>query len=316
MFTARDLTIQQLRCFVAVADEGQFTAAADELRVAQPSISAQIHRLEQVLNVALFHRGRRPIALTDAGVALLPLARRVLHGVDEVFQGADELEGLRRGHVTIGATPSIGATLLPLVLARFRQRYPNVSLSVVERHSEEIAESLEAGVLDLAVVVGPLARATLEQSTLAVERMVVVVGNDHVLADRDTITIGELRGVPLIMFHEGYDVRASTLHAFEAAGFAPLVALDGAEMATAHSFVAAGIGAAIVPSIVATMNDDLHVIELTDPVIERSICLVRDVRHTPSRAAQTLGDEITAFLESGGWPLGSGGFLRRARDAR
>ncbi len=314
MFSAQDLTLQQLRCFVAVADEGQFTAAADELRVAQPSISAQIHRLENVLGVALFHRGRRPIALTDAGSTLLPIARRVLRGVDEVFHGADEIEGLHRGHVTIGATPSIGATLLPLVLAQFRHHYPDISLSFVERHSEQIAESLESGVLDLALVVGNLAHSTLEQRTLAVERMVVVVGEHHALADRDAITISELRGVPLIMFHEGYDVRTATLRAFDAAGFAPLVALDGAEMATAHAFVAAGIGAAIVPSIVATMNSDLHIIALTDPVIERTICLVRDVRHTLSRAARTLRDEITSLLESGGWPPNTAGDIRLTHE--
>lgn len=312
MFTARDLTLQQLRCFVAVADEGQFTAAADELRLAQPSISAQIHRLEQVLGVPLFHRGRRPIALTDAGSALLPLARRVLHGVDEVFEGADELDGLRRGHVTIGTTPSIGATLLPLVLAQFRSHHPQVSISFVERHSEEIAQSVEAGTLDLALVVGPLINETLEQTTLAIERMVVVVGQDHPLATRETIAISELRGVPLIMFHEGYDVRAATLAAFEKAGFAPTIAIDGAEIATAHSFVAAGIGAAIVPSIVATMNDDLHVIHIDDQVMERTICLVRDVRHTLSRAAMALRDEIVDFLAAGSWPTTAQGDIRLA----
>ncbi len=310
MFSARDLTIQQLRCFVAVADEGQFTAAADELRLAQPSISAQIHRLEQVLGVSLFHRGRRPIALTDAGATLLPLARRVLRGVDEVFEGANELDGLHRGHVTIGTTPSIGATLLPLVLAQFRQRYPQVSISFVERHSEEVAQSVEAGILDLALVVGPLFNDTLEQTALAVERMVVVVGADHELAGRDTIAISELRGVPLIMFHEGYDVRASTLMAFEKAGFAPTIAIDGAEMATAHSFVAAGIGAAIVPSIVATLNDDLHVIHIDDQVMERTIYLVRDVRHTLSRAAVALRDEIFEFLAAGSWPSTDAGDIR------
>ncbi len=312
MFSARDLTLQQLRCFVAVADEGQFTAAADELRLAQPSISAQIHRLEQVLGVSLFHRGRRPIALTDAGLSLLPLARRVLNGVDEVFQGADELDGLHRGHVTIGTTPSIGATLLPLVLARFHSRYPNVSISFMERHSEEIAQSIEAGTLDLALVVGPLVNETLEQTALAIERMVVVVGSDHELATRETIAISELRGVPLIMFHQGYDVRAATLTAFERAGFAPTVAIDGAEMATAHSFVAAGIGAAIVPSIVATMNNDLHVIQIDDQVMERTICLVRDVRHTLSRAAMALRDEIIDFLTAGSWPANTEGGIRLA----
>jgi len=83
-------------------------------------------------------------------------------------------------------------------------------------------------------------------------------------------------------------------------------------MATAHSFVAAGIGAAIVPSIVATMNDDLHVIHIDDQVMERSICLVRDVRHTLSRAAMALRDEIVDFLAAGSWPTMAQGDIRLA----
>src|SRR5580698_2625048 len=95
----------QLEYFVAVAEEGQFTRAAERLHVAQPSISAQIRRLEKTLGAPLFHRGPGPVTLTDAGQALLPLARRVLADLAEVVQGVADLESLQRGRVAIGATP-------------------------------------------------------------------------------------------------------------------------------------------------------------------------------------------------------------------
>ena len=301
MFSSRDLTIQQLRCFVAVADEGQFTAAADELNVAQPSISAQINRLEHVLGVTLFHRGRRPIALTDAGQQLVPLARRVLAGIDDVFSEAEDLEGLRRGHVTIGTTPSIGATLLPPLLAAFRRRYPGVAVSFVERHSREIATALEMGDLDLALMVGPIAHPNLAISTLAHEHLIVIVGRDHPLATHQTVRLSDLANVPLIYFHEGYDVRTTTESAFAAAGLHPSVALEGAEIGTVHAFVAAGLGAAIVPGLVAAMSDDVVALDLVDPTIERTVCVAYDQRHSLSRAATALLEAVRDETVNGDW---------------
>ncbi len=305
MFSPRDLTVQQLRCFVTVADEGQFTAAADELQMAQPSISAQIARLETVLGVSLFVRGRRPISLTEAGRELLPIARRALTTVEDVFHAVDELDGLRRGHVTIGATPSIGATLVPRALASFRAAHPEVSLALVERDTDTLASDLVAGRLDLALVVGPFVRTHADVTTLATERLALLMREDHPLAHRAEVRIGDLRDVPLIMFHEGYELRTATLQAFADAGFEPLVAMDGAEVATVHAFVAAGLGAAIVPSILATMDDSLTLVHLAEPVIERTICLVRDSRHPLTRAARVLREVIEAEITTA-WPPGAG----------
>lgn len=302
MTSPRDPSIHQLEYFVAVAEEQQFTRAADRLHVAQPSISSQIRRLEQTLGTPLFHRGRGPATLTDAGKELLPLARRVLRDLAEVIHAVTEVEGLRRGHVAIGATPSLGATLLPAVLARFHRRYPGVSLAVTERASQYLVEGLESGTLDLALAIMPLHQPMLERVVLAIEELVVVTAADHVLAGRQRITIADLRDVPMIMFREGYDLRPATLAAFERAGFAPSVALEGVEIGSVLSMVAAGLGAAIVPSIVATGKAGLNVLRLHSPRLEREIGLVKRQDHAPSRAAAALSAEITRFLTQSGWP--------------
>jgi len=302
MVSPKDLSIHQLEYFVAVAEEGQFTRAAERLHVAQPSISAQVRRLEQVLDTPLFHRGGGPVTLTDAGKELLPLARRVLSDLAEINRGVTEVEGLRRGHVAIGATPSLGATLLPAVLARFHHQHPGVSLTVTERDSRHLLEGLESGMLDLALTIMPLRQPMLECLVLAIEELVVVTAIDHVLADRHGIEIADLRDVPMVMFREGYDLRSATLAAFERAGFAPSVALEGVEMNSALSMVAAGLGAAIVPSIAATGRSDLRVLRLHSPRFEREVGLVRRQDHAPSHAAAALSAEITAFLSQSGWP--------------
>jgi DNA-binding transcriptional LysR family regulator len=285
-----------------VAVERQFTAAADTLNLAQPSISAQVHHLEEVLGTPLFQRDRRPVMLTDAGLELLPLARRVLSSLDDVVHGVSEVEGLRRGHVTIGATPSLGVTLLPIALARFHHRYPGISITIVERNSVVLLEALESAALDLALVIMAQPRPMLDSVALAVEQLVVVVSRDYPLAQRDRISIADLDGVPMIMFREGYDLRSATFNAFARAGLSPTVALDGAEMGSVHSLVAAGLGAAIVPSIVATDDEEVKVLHMESPPLERTISLVRPLQHTPSRAASALSLEITSYLNEHGWP--------------
>jgi DNA-binding transcriptional LysR family regulator len=294
-----------LRCFIAVANEQQFTAAAETLNLAQPSLSSQIHNLEEVLGTPLFQRDHRPVMLTDAGLELLPLARRVLSSLDDVVHGVSEVEGLRRGHVTIGATPSLSATLLPGALARFHQRYPGIAITIVERDSVVLLESLESAALDLALVITSLPHPTLDSVALAVEQLVVIVARSNPLAQRVEASIADLEGVPMIMFREGYDLRAATYNAFARAGLSPTVALDGAEMGSVHSLVAAGLGTAIVPSIVANDDADVKVLHMKTPPLERTISLVRPLQHTPSRAAAALSLEITDYLNENGWPKNS-----------
>jgi DNA-binding transcriptional LysR family regulator len=302
MSMVEGLTVQQLRYFVAVADEQQFTRAAEHLNVAQPSLSSQINRLEQALGVSLFHRTVRPVTLTDAGQELLPLARRVLASVNDVMRGVAEVEALRRGQITVGATPSLGATLLPRVLSHFHQHYPEIALTVVERHSDDLVSQLESGALDVALAILPLTRPTLEVTVLATEELVLMVAADHPLAQHDEVQIRDLRDVAMIMFREGYDLRTATINAFARAGFAPTIGLEGAEVGSVHSYVVAGLGAAIVPSIVAMGQPGVKALHIASPTLERTIGIVRPGHHAPTRATAALIDEITSMIARGEWP--------------
>jgi DNA-binding transcriptional LysR family regulator len=304
--------LHQLEYFVAVAEDRHFTRAAERLRVAQPSVSAQIRQLERTLGTPLFHRAPGKITLTDAGELLLPLARRALGDVTALVDEVTELDSLRRGRVAIGATPSLSTTLLPAALGRFHHRYPGVALAVTEQGSERLVAGLESGELDVALAILPLHQPLLESVTLAVEELVVVTGADHPLAGRRRIGIADLRQVPLVMFREGYDLRAMTLRVCHDAGFEPVVALEGGEMAGVLALVGAGLGAAIVPSIVAAAHPNLHRLRVRSPSLRREIGLVHRSDRALSRAAAALASEITALLATSGWPSSSPPGLRVA----
>ena len=150
------MQFQQLAYFVAVARTRHFTQAADQLGVAQPTLSKQIRVLENSLGTALFVRDRGSIGLTSAGTALLPHAERILVDVDTAQRAVHEVAGLRRGRVRLGATPSVCDGLLPDVLTSFHAAHPDLELEVREAGSPLLTRDLLRGRLDLALVIVPL----------------------------------------------------------------------------------------------------------------------------------------------------------------
>ena len=288
------MELHQLRYFVAVAERRHFTRAAAALGVAQPSVSKQIRRLEADLGDALFDRTAGGVALTDAGTVLLPWAKRVLADLDAARAEVVGLASLEGGRLSVGATPSVSTVLLPPILAEFHRAHPGVSLTVQEAGSRELVARLEAGDLDLALVVLPVPHDDVLATTPVLrEDLVLAVPAGHPLARRRAVRMAELRGVPLVMFREGYDLRTTTIAACEAAGFHPIFAVEGAEMDGVLRMTAAGIGVAVVPGIVVEHGGPLVAIRLTEPTLSRSIGLAHHRGRRRSRAA----DAFSALLQ-------------------
>jgi DNA-binding transcriptional LysR family regulator len=254
------MQLQQLGYFIAVAETRHFTQAAEALGVAQPSLSKQIRALETELGAALFSRARGNIALTPAGESLLPLATRILADVDTARLEVQELAGLRRGRVRLGATPSLCAGLLADVLHRFHSAYPGIRLLVEEGGSRDLVREVTRGALDLALVILPLAEDTpLVTNPILRENLVVVSpvhggsaapGGGPLLPRRPYLRITDLRDRPMVMFRQGYDLREATIGACRQAGFEPRLAVEGGEMDAVLRFVEVGLGIAVVPSMV------------------------------------------------------------------
>ena len=146
------MNLEQLASFVEVANTGHFTKAAATLHLAQPSLSRQISTLEKELGSELFHRAHGHISLTAAGETLLPTARRMLADAEAVRRDMDELAGLRKGRIRLGATPTLCVSFVAEAISSFHHEHPGVELELVEKGSRELIEALGAGELDLALI--------------------------------------------------------------------------------------------------------------------------------------------------------------------
>ncbi len=293
------MQLQQLRYVVTVADERRFTRAAERLHVAQPSISAAVAALEHELGTPLFHRDRAEVTLTGAGEVFLPWARQVLADCEAGVDAVKDLLGLRRGRLTLGATPSLTTNLLPPVLADFHATHPGVEITVHEAGSGDLVDRLGKGEMDLAVVILPVDRPWVECQPLMDEELVLAVEASHPLAGRDCIGVRELEQVPLVMFKDGYDLREATLLACRQAGFTPVMAMQGLEMDGALALAAAGVAAAVVPASVVDGKGSLRAVPFSDAVLKRTVGLASRRDRPFSPAAQAFVSSLQGHLANG-----------------
>jgi DNA-binding transcriptional LysR family regulator len=318
-----EVRLHQLEYFVAVAQLRHFTRAAARVHVAQPSLSKQIRALEREIGAPLFSRARGNIALTPAGETLLPLARRILADVESARLQLQELTGLARGRLRLGATPSLSTVLLPDVLRRFRGAYPGIELRVEENGSRDLVRLLAHGELDLALIILPLHTGdpALVTRPILREPLVVAAPKDEPSIRARSLLVRDLDRYPLVMFREGYDLRDVTLTACRRARIEPRFAVEGGEMDAVLRFVEAGLGVAVVPTMVLEGRPRLRRIPFAPPGLTREIALAhrRDIEPPASARAlhSTLSQHLDDAIRSNNLPRGmeriEGGAPKKAR---
>ncbi|MEL7293672.1 MAG: LysR substrate-binding domain-containing protein [Pseudomonadota bacterium] len=195
---------KQLRHFVAVAEHQHFTQAAKALHIAQPALSISIKKLEHNLGVALFRREERTVQLTDEGLVLFEHAKRVLQQLEDAQLAIDELKGLEKGEVRLGAPSMMGSYFFPEVLMAFKSRYPNLKLTLVDAGTRDIREMLLNGELDIGVIDDENVPEDLETDHLLQAEMVAVVAPEHPFAGCDSVSFSNFFDNELVMFKPGY----------------------------------------------------------------------------------------------------------------
>lgn len=286
------MNLDQLRGFIEVARLGHFTRASEALHLAQPSLSRQIATLERELGTELLHRARGHISLTPAGEALLPRAQRILAEVHAIEDEMDELAGLRRGRIRLGAPPTLCVSLVAEAVSVFHQAHPGIDLQLTEAGSRSLVDHLAVGELDIALITasdaGPLPGVALNRMPLLTEELVVATSAARPLvAPGAAIGIGYLADLPLIALDRSYDLRSTTDAAFRAAGLSPTPVLEGPEMNTVLRFVERGLGVAVVPAMALIGRPSLRSARLSIP-LSRTVSLAHRSDVAPGAAVAAM----------------------------
>ena len=244
------MELHQLRYVLAVARAGSFSRAAEDLFLAQPSLSVQIRKLEKELGIALFDRLGRRVVLTAAGEEFVAHVQQALAHLDRARAGAAAVRSLQGGRVSIGVLPSVGAGLLPGVLADFRREYPDVEVRLTEHNvSAEFERMVEDGRLDLAVIRAPWARPGLVGRSIVREPVVALVPPEHPLADRSDIALVELKSEKFVAMQRDYGLRELLEQICNRAGFEPTVTVETTQLSVLQGMVASGLGVSLLPEL-------------------------------------------------------------------
>lgn len=272
------MELHHLRYFVAVAERLSFSRAAEDLDLAQPSLSRQIRDLERELGAPLFNREGRRISLTAAGAALLPAARASLAEAERGRRSVREVLGGRAGPLLIGSSPQTAATVLAPLLGRWQREHPTVEVHIVEEGVLGLIAMLEDGRIDLAVV--PMdVPPTLSVAPFLSAHVRAVAPKDHPLILQATVDLRRLvagpgeEPVPLLLLKESYLTRLRLTSAWQEAGLRPLVAMESAVGQTLAAYAEAGLGVAILPDTVDLRGFDLGsaiVVDGDQPLVLRN----------------------------------------------
>jgi LysR family hydrogen peroxide-inducible transcriptional activator len=294
------MEIHQLRYFVAVAEEGSFSNAAEREHVSQPSLSQQIHKLEEELNQALFDRLPRSVVLTEAGRCFLPYARVILTAIADSRRAVTELEAGVSGRLSVGAIPSIALYILPKLIGRFQQAYPKVTFELFEDTTEKLSQRLENGTLDLVIASGSDETPNLARYSLGREPLLLLVPEHHRLARRKSVRWSELAEEKFLLLHDEHSLSITVRQLLAANHLKPELVLRGAQLVTIARMVAAGLGLTVVPNMMAETEfvKGCVAVPFMRPVPTRELVLLRNPLRAESKAAAAFREEAAAAFVS------------------
>src|SRR5437868_3864832 len=294
------MEIHQLRYFVAVAEEGSFSHAAEREHVSQPSLSQQIQKLEAELNHQLFDRLPRSVVLTEAGRSLLPYARQILTAIADAGLSVAAIEQEVAGRLSVGAIPSIAVYVLPRLIGNFQRSYPKVTFELFEDTTDKLAQRLEDGTLDVVLATVGEHRFTLAHHSLGKEPLLMLLPEKHRLATRKTIKWSDVGSERFLLLHEIHSLSVHVRQLLAANNLNPEIALQGASLVTIARMVAAGLGVTVIPEMMVGTDfiKECVAVPFARPVPCRELILLRNPLRFESKAAAAFREEAAAAFHA------------------
>jgi LysR family hydrogen peroxide-inducible transcriptional activator len=267
------LNFRELKYLVALADLRHFGRAAEACFVSQPTLSTQLKKLEEELGIQLVERAPRKVMLTEAGAEIVERARIVLRDVEQIREVARRTSDPQAGVIRVGLFPTLGPYLLPHVVPRIHDRYPDLELLLIEEKTEILLTLLAEGRLDAALLALPVEDQQLRVKLLFEEPFVVALPESHELIGKDSLEIEDLQGHTVLLLEDGHCLRDQALEVCQLASANEKPGFRATSLETLRQMVAANVGITLLP-----------VLATKPPIVEpRSICLKRFAAPMPSR---------------------------------
>jgi DNA-binding transcriptional LysR family regulator len=268
------MELRNLRALVEVVRRTTFSGAAKELFTTQSAVSKAVKQLEDELGMLLFERSGRNSRLTDAGESVYKRAASILAETDDLVTELSELRGVNRGKLRLGL-PSMGGLLFAESFALFRRQYPNIEVQLFEHGGRRLEELLLAGDIELAASILPL-NSEFESHPIARQPLKLLTSAAHVLAKRKTVELRMLSNIPFILFENGFVLNRRIADACKRQGFAPKIAARSSQVDFIVELVAANVGVAILPEMIAERfsHRGVNALAIDDPQMEWHIALI------------------------------------------
>lgn len=288
-----NVTFRQLQAFVAVAESGNFSRAAEKLHVAQSAVSVLVRELERKLNIRLFDRTTRRVELTDAGVEFRATAEKLIADLEHAVQHTHDLVERKRGRIVVAAPPLLATTLLPDTIAAFRRRFPGVSVSLIDARTDEILSCVKSGQADIGVGTFSADEEGFSRTRLTRDTLMLFSEVKDAVATLTQPRWRDMKGRALVTLTRDSGIRALVESGYEAAGLTlDRPAYEVSHITTVLSLVEAGLGIAILPTyaLVSCKNRNIVARPLSHPTISRDVVAI-------TRSGRTLPPAGGNFIQ-------------------
>jgi len=299
------LDVKRMRILKEVADRGSFSAAAEALSYTQSAVSQQIAALEREAGMQLVTRGSRGIRLTEAGEALVRHADAILTRLADAEAELEAIAGLRGGRLRLAAFPTVGATLMPLAIATFRDRHPDIELTVRQLEPEDSLPLLKSGELDIALTIEPSksdAAEGLESTFLLDDPMFAALPLHHPLAHKSRVRLKDLASESWIGTTDACSCGTLVRNHCIRVGFEPRITFESDDYLQIQGLIAAGVGVALIPTLaLTTVRDDIVIRDLGNeaPVRKIAAATLPGAQRSPAARAMlgVLKDVATQYAK-------------------
>lgn len=296
------MTITQLHYVLAVAEHQNFTRAAKKVFVTQPTLSMQIQKLEEELDILIFDRSKKPIELTETGKKIVRQARNIVNESDRIRDIVDQQKGFIGGLFRLGIIPTIMPTLLPMFLHNFIKKYPKVKLKIEELHTEAMLEKLREGHLDAGIAATPLESPNIKEQVLYYEPFVAYIPEAHRLHEKPKIEVKDLDIDDMLLLEDGHCFKDGILNLCKASKSIEddHFQLESGSFETLIKLANEGLGMTLLPylhtlDIKNTENKNLRM--FSEPVPAREVSLIFNKSELKMQIVEALKSTISGVVK-------------------